>query len=208
MTALRAAEDHEHLVIDGSDALAGSDAAAVTDYSDADLEDARFDDCAFSRLQISRARFDHATFRRTTLHGCEGGNASFADSVATDVSLTSSRFVGADFSSSAMKNVVFEECNLQLASFRFARFTNVVFRNCNLTEVDFQGVKAAKVEFDHCRIQATEFSQAAFQAGSITMCEIVSLTGVKFLAGLSIDEPALLALAPALAASAGLRLQL
>ena len=106
-----------------------------------------------------------------------------------------------------MKNSTFDDCNLTLASFRFARFTNAVFRNCNLTEVDFQGCKATKMTFERCRIEATDFSQAAFQSGTIRMCEIVSLTGVKFLSGLTIDEPALLALARALAVSAGLRLE-
>ena len=204
MSTLRAGEDHDNVVINPA---TGDGPGDTFDYSDADLEDARFDDCSFSGLQMARARFNHASFRRTTLQGIEGGNTCLADTVLTDVVIRSSRFVGADFSSSAMKNVTFDDCNLGIASFRFARMTNVTFRSCNLTEVDFQGIKATKATFERCRIQSTEFSQAAFQSGNIRMCEIVSLSGVRFLSGLAIDEPALLALAPALAASAGLRIE-
>ena len=106
--------------------------------------------------------------------------------------IRSSRLVGVDFSSTTMKNVTFEDSNLTLASFRFARMTNVTFRGCNLGELDFQGVKAAKIVFEKCRIENAEFSQAVFQSGNVRMCEIVSLSGVKFLSGLTVDEPALL----------------
>ena len=207
MTTLRAGEDHEGLVLGGGGVDARDDPAAVTDYCDARLEQSQFDDCRFTGLQLARARFDHGVIRRTTLQSIEGVNASFAGAALTDVVFRSSRLVGADFASSAMKGVVFDDCNLTLASFRFGRFTSATFRGCNLTEVDFQGLKATSVVFEECRMEATEFSQATFQNGSLSGCEVVSLSGVQFLAGLTIDEPALLALAPALAATLGIRMQ-
>lgn len=103
------------------------------------------------------------------------------------------------------KNGTFEDGNLVLASFSDQSFDFRRFRGCNLTETDLQGIKAVDLSFERCRFEGTEFSQASVSSGMIRDSEILSLSGIAGLSGITIDVPAMMAQAHALALAAGLK---
>lgn len=205
MTLLASGEEYDGAVFAGTtadeDEFAGPGGSFVLD--DLDLRDCRFDDCTFSKVSAARTNFDHVVIRRSAFESVKASNSSFVDAALTAVEFRGCQLSGLDISSAMLKNVVYEECRLVLASFRFSRFTSVTFRNCDLTEADFQGMKAVNVNFERCRFEGTEFSQASVTSGAIRDCEIGSLSGITGLAGITVDVPALMALAPALALAAG-----
>jgi uncharacterized protein YjbI with pentapeptide repeats len=133
--------------------------------------------------------------------------ARCADASLLRSSITKCRMAGIDLSTSLLKEVTFEDCNLDLANFRYATLTRVQFIDCVLAEADFIGATLNHVTFVGCTLERTAFSQCKVTDVDLRGAHIISVSGWQSLKGATIDTQQLIAVAPQMAAELGLEVK-
>jgi uncharacterized protein YjbI with pentapeptide repeats len=79
---------------------------------------------------------------------------------------------------------------------------NIRFDNCDLDEADFYAAELCNVSFGNCTLSKTEFSGSKLKQVDLRSSDISSVLGANSLAGAIIDSTQLITLAPLLAAEA------
>ena len=189
---LRADRQLTELSIEDADA-AGVQAKAVS-IAESHLVRATFAQAVLEQLQIMDCR----------LENCDLTAAKLAASSWRRIEIRGSRCSGIQMQTSVLKDVYFKGCKLDLANLRFSKLENVIFEDCIVSELDMYSATLKDVSFINCDIDQVEFSDAKLTRVDISQSHIVSLNGVRSLAGLHISSEQLIQIAPILAANLGI----
>jgi uncharacterized protein YjbI with pentapeptide repeats len=180
-------------------------------FTDADATGARFTECAFAGGaaldggRLRRARMSDIWFGETRLVA-----ADLAESSLTDAWFSGCVLAGVQAFSCVGRRVLLRGCKLDSVNFRDAKLTDVTFEDCVLRDVDFGSARLLRVRFPGSTLVNTEFTHAT--------CREVDLRGARLgtpdtpgikggyasLAGVQIDMPQLMTIAPLLASHLGI----
>jgi uncharacterized protein YjbI with pentapeptide repeats len=95
---------------------------------------------------------------------------------------------------------------VDLAAFTSATLERVTFEGCRMAQCDLQDSACESVRFLSCDLSECDLTDARFKRSELRGCELGGLHGVDRLRGAGIEWGDLLELAPALAATLGIRL--
>ncbi|HEY3879082.1 MAG TPA: pentapeptide repeat-containing protein [Trebonia sp.] len=184
-------------------------------FTDANADGARFVECAFA----GGAGFDGGRLRRARLSDVWFGETRLVAADLAETSLTDAWFSGCVLAgvqafSSVARRVLLRGCKLDSVNFRDTRLTDVVFEDCVLRDVDFGSAKLLRVRFTGSQLSGVDFTRAS--------CKDVDLRGARLgsedtpgikagydsLAGVTIDMPQLMTIAPLLAHHLGITVAL
>jgi uncharacterized protein YjbI with pentapeptide repeats len=164
------------------------------------LEDTRLRDQRIGGAPLKRFSLLDCRLERCDLAGLEAREASWVRVV-----VTGSRFTGADLAGARLQDVSFRDCRMDLASLAGARLERVSFERCDLRESDFQQARLHDVRLVGCDLASAYLADASCSRTELRDSSYEDLRGIGGLKGCSVAWPDLMALAPALAAHAGLR---
>ena len=139
--------------------------------------------------------------------GVQAGGLNVSGLVARRVLVDTSRLSGCILSDATLEDLQWRSCKLDMTNFRFAKLKNVIFKDCDLTDADFAGANLDNVMFASCTLERADFSAASMHDVDLTGSELVDLKGIKGLAGATIADEQLIALAPAIALELGIKLK-
>jgi uncharacterized protein YjbI with pentapeptide repeats len=179
-------------------------------FTEADATGGRFTECAFTHGgldggRLRRARLSDTWFGETRLVAVD-----LAESSLTDAWFSGCVLAGVQAFSCIGRRVLLRGCKLDSVNFRDAKLTDVTFEDCVLRDVDFGSARLLRVRFAGSTLVNTDFSHAT--------CRDVDLRGARLgtsdapgikagygsLAGVQIDMPQLMTIAPLLAHHLGL----
>jgi len=101
----------------------------------------------------------------------------------------------------------FDGCVFRLANLRMVSLQRVAFIGCTIEDVDAYGADLEDVSFHDSTLSAFSIDQATATRVDLRRCTPLGLTAIARLDGFLISEAQLLALAPQLAAAAGLTIE-
>jgi uncharacterized protein YjbI with pentapeptide repeats len=165
------------------------------------LEDALLRDQRIGEQPLERFSLLDCRFERCDLAGLEAREASWAR-----VEITGSRLTGATLAGARLQDVAFRDCRMDLTSFAGARLERVSFERCDLRESDFGEARLHDVRLHGCDLSDAYVADASCSRTELRDGSYEDLRGIAGLKGCSLAWPDLMALAPALAAHAGMRL--
>jgi uncharacterized protein YjbI with pentapeptide repeats len=164
------------------------------------LEDTRLRDQRIGEGPLKRFGLLDCRLERCDLAGLQAPEASWVRVV-----VTGSRLTGADLAGAHLQDVSFRDCRMDLASFAGARMERVSFERCDLHESDFGEARLHDVRFAACDLTSAYVADASCSRTELRDGTYEDLRGIAGLKGCSLAWPDLVALAPALAAQAGMR---
>lgn len=155
-------------------------------------------------------RIGEDRLRRFSLLDCRLDRCDLAGLVAREASwarvlVTGSRLTGADLAGARLQDVAFRDCRMDLASLAGARLERVSFEGCNLREADLGEARLHDVRLAGCDLSGAMVADADCSRVELRDGSYEDLRGISGLKGCSLAWPDLMALAPALAAAAGMR---
>lgn len=163
-----------------------------------------FDEATFQKVLFVGSKLDHISLMDTEFSRCDLSAAKCVEASVIRTRFVGGRMTGVDFSRSALKDVIFENCKLDMANFRFAKLTNVQFVDCMMYETDFQQAMLTDVEFVSSDLEKVEFGQCRLKNVDARTSQLYDTRGWQSLRGLTIDSTQLIQIAPELAAEFGI----
>jgi uncharacterized protein YjbI with pentapeptide repeats len=163
---------------------------------DSVVRDQRIGDAPLERLSLLDCRLE-----RCDLAGLQAPTASWVR-----VAVTGCRLTGATLTGARLQDVAFRDCRMDLASLAGARLERVSFDACDLRESDLGEARLHDVRLTGCDLTSAYVADASCSRTELRDGSYEDLRGLTGLKGCSLAWPDLVALAPALAAHAGMRL--
>jgi uncharacterized protein YjbI with pentapeptide repeats len=168
----------------------------------------RFLECALRRCGFDEARLRGARFIDCVLAEVRGVGTDLAGASLRDVELVDARLGGIQLHGSALERVVVRGGKIDYLNLRQSRLRDVAFEGCVLLEPDLGGAQLERVTFRDCTLRRADFTGARLADVDLrTAAELDIARGLDRLAGAVISPSQLLALAPAFAAQAGVRVE-
>lgn len=198
------------------------DASANTVFdADLDPEYPDVDGVHLSDETLSLADARSVTFLRSRLTSCrldvgdavvEAQDTSFTDldlggvriEGLTRVTFERCRLTGTDFGDARLRDVTFDDCALDLASMRSATLERVAIAGGRLDELDLSGAQLTDVEIVGSRIADLLLAGTRMRRVDVTSADLSGVTDLSELRGAIVSATQAVALAPRLAAAAGL----
>ncbi len=175
------------------------------DFGGAYLDGSQFLESAFSTTGFDGARLRRCRFNDVWMHTVRMVGTDMTESAWLDSYALSSLFSGTAAFNAQVQRVVFSSCKLNAVNFRAARLFGVVFEDCQLTDVDFGEASLTQVSFPGSNIEGLLIPKAQLQKVDFRgAAELDVASGYESLRGATISHSQLMALAPALAANAGI----
>jgi uncharacterized protein YjbI with pentapeptide repeats len=115
---------------------------ALDDVIDARIENADF----------SNRRFLRSSIRRIELHLCRLTGIELAEATWNDVVLTECRADFTGFRHAKLRRIVFRDCRLEEADFSGTALTDVLFERCDLGRASFASCRIERVELSGCTL--------------------------------------------------------
>lgn len=97
----------------------------------------------------------------------------FSETTLTNVSIIKSKFMGAIFFGSRIKDCNFNACDFKGAVFSSATLSKVEFIKCSLRNSKFQQAVAKGVVFKECDLYKTDFSQGNFKNADLRNTDLL-----------------------------------
>ncbi len=172
---------------------------------EADADGARFLECRFSDCQFGSFRL-----RRSTLSGCVLEDVrtpvlDAADSTWREVAVRRGRLGAFIAPGVDLLRVTVDGGRLDYVNLRGANLTQVQFLDCRIAELDVGAAQLAQVRFRGCQLDRLVLTAAALQDVDLRGAQLAAVDGVDRLAGAVLTPEQLVQVAPALAASMGIR---
>jgi len=198
-----------------------SDAPAlVTDFDLGELSWQRLDSATIDLAGLARVEIDHCHLKNVTFANGDGTEVAVAESVieGSDLSrldmvsiaecrISGAKLVGTSFSGKVIRDTELDGCVLRLANLRMVSLQRVAFVGCTIEDVDAYGADLEDVSFDDSTMSAFSIDQAAATRVDLRGCTTLGLTAIARLDGFLVSDDQLFALAPQLAAAAGLTIE-
>jgi uncharacterized protein YjbI with pentapeptide repeats len=164
------------------------------------LEDTLLRDRRVGDLPLRRFSLLDCRLERCDLAGLQARDASWVRVV-----VSGSRLTGADLAGARLQDVTFRGCRMDLASFAAARMERVAFERCDLRAPDLGEARLHDVRLSGCDLTSAYVADADCSRTELRDGTYDDLRGIAGLKGCSLAWPDLMALAPALAGLAGMR---
>lgn len=166
---------------------------------------ALFSECAFSSVALAGGAYRRSKFGDVLLRQVQAVGTDLVETEWLDAVAFSSAFSGVEAFSTRWRRVVFTRCKLDSVNFRGSQFSDVVFEDCIVRDADFTGSALSAVTFPGSALQRVRFANTKLAAADFRgATELDFADGHASLRGAIIDSSQLMALAPALAAAAGI----
>ncbi len=159
--------------------------------------------CRFEGVRLPTA-ISRTTIEGSHLVSCDLANAQVDESSLLDSVVTSSRLTGISWSHGILRGSVIE-ARADLSSYRNTKIRNVIFRDCDLRQSDWQRAEFRNVLFQGCNLTGAQFSNAQMQHNvQFSDCTLIDISGVRGMAGATVNGGDLLGLAGSLAREVGI----
>lgn len=164
-----------------------------------------FDESFLKQLTAVSAKLEKLSITDSRILHCDFSGAKCNDAAWLRLICEHSRLSGVDLSRAALQDITFSDCRLDMANFRFASLKRIRFVDCDFAEADFLGAHLEDVGFERCKVYKTVFEQCQPKFVDFRGSEMRDVRGWRSLDGCRIDSMQLVAVAPELAATLGLR---
>jgi len=155
---------------------------------------------------LGGARLPELRLVDVRLERCDLANLDARGASLVRVELRGCRLTGSAWREARLTDVLLSDCRVDLAAFTSARFERVTFDGCRLTQSDMQDVEAESLRLLGCDLSECDLTDARLKRSELRGCELRGLHGVERLRGAGVAWADLIELAPALAATLGIRL--
>ncbi|WAL41182.1 pentapeptide repeat-containing protein [Brevibacterium sp. BRM-1] len=167
----------------------------------ASVLDCRFASCEFAGLDLELAALTGCAFDR-----CAAAGLALVPSRLSNVRFDGCRVGSLEAYGAAFERVEFAACRLGYVNLRGAVLRDVRFEQCRIGELDLGQATAARAACPQSELEALEVVGAALADVDLRGASIGRITGLRGLAGATLDEQQVALLAPALAAEFGIRI--
>ena len=201
-------------------------AAALPTLAEATLGDDIHERECFARVDLGGRSYAHGSFvecgfEGVRLDGTDLAGTHFGSCVLTEVEaphlaagrsswrrvrLARSRVGAADLYEAEWRSVTVEDCKIGYLNARAARWHDVAFADCILDELDLGGATVTRMALAGCRIGTLHLAGATLTDVDLRGAVLGTLHGLAGLAGATVTEEQLAALAPLLAAHLRIRI--
>jgi uncharacterized protein YjbI with pentapeptide repeats len=183
------------------------EAVALRDVYLAELDASHVElrECALERVGLRDATLARLLTDSVRVDDCDLANARWNHASLAWTDIRNSRATGFDLAEGSLLHVVFRGCRLDLASLRFVEGESVRFEDCTLHEADLTGAVLHEAVFAHCELHGVDLTSADLDGADLTTSTLADVRGVGGLRGVHLRAEQLVALTPALAAHAGIR---
>lgn len=168
---------------------------------------ASFLDCAFEGLSLGTFACDHAQLTGTDMDACGMVRLSMVGASVFSSGFASSRFGSMDAMESVLRSVEFQGCRIGYLNLRAAQWRDVVFRDCRIDQFDAADATLARVAFPGTAIGSLSLRHASLADVDLRGAKLEEIQGVEYLHGVTMTLDQIADLAPAFAASIGIRLR-
>lgn len=175
--------------------------------SSLDWSVASFLDCDLRDLSLGSLMMDHASMTTSAVGSCGVVRLSLAESSVFDCSFSGSRFGSLEAAGSVLRSVLFEGCRIGYLNLREAAWRDVSFRDCRIETFDAIGASLTRIDFPGCTIGSLSLQHAKNTDVDLRQSTIRGIVGAEHLAGTTMGIDQIADLAPAFAASIGIRTQ-
>ncbi|HIY23461.1 MAG TPA: pentapeptide repeat-containing protein [Candidatus Brachybacterium merdigallinarum] len=187
--------DHEGLLVEGAD------------LSDLDLTGLVLTECELRGVTAHRTILRSARLLETRIERLNAPVLPATRSTWRGIELSGSRIGAWDFGDGELRQAHLRGSKIDWLNLRQATLEDVRFEGCTLEELDLSGATATRVEFADCRIGHLALAGARLQDVDLRGLEIGTIGNLEGLAGATLSSDQVTALAPALAAHLGLRIE-
>jgi len=143
----------------------------------------------FKHADLQASRISKLEFTDVRMDQCKLANSSWQEAVVFRAEFRSCRMTGINFSNSAIRHTLFEECDMKLSTCRFASFKDVRFQQCALQDADFQEANLTGAVFRDCDLTRAQMTGAILKGADIRGSRIDGIGGrPEDFKGVIIDE--------------------
>jgi uncharacterized protein YjbI with pentapeptide repeats len=143
----------------------------------------------FKNSDLQGSRISKLEFMDVRLDQCKLANASWQEAAIFRSEFRSCRMTGINLSSSVIRHMLFEACDMKLSTLRFASFKDVRFQQCILSDADFQEADLTGAVFRDCDLTRVQMSGATLRGADIRGSRIDGIGGrPEDFKGVIIDE--------------------
>jgi uncharacterized protein YjbI with pentapeptide repeats len=164
----------------------------------------RFLECVLEGCDLGGVAFDRARFTSCRLTEVQAPAWTVPDGTLLDVVVTGGRFGALTAHGSELTRVLLDGVKVDLLGLGSARLVDVTLRGCTIGELDLTAADLRDVRLEDCTVERLTVAGARCRAVDLRGAALGGLDDVGALSGATISAAQLTALAPALAARAGL----
>lgn len=161
-------------------------------------------ECCFSRCALGDTGLRHSRLVSCVWQEVTATTWDCVDSSWLDVAVGPGRIGALLAQGSRLMRVTLADLKLDYVNLRGATLDQVRFTECRIAELDLSSADLRDVRMDGCVIGRLVLSGSTCSDVRLEDAELAALDGLGSLAGVTVSELQLLALAPALAAHLGL----
>ena len=185
------------------------DAVRVTggDLSGRDLTGATFTECELLGLTAHETVLQHARLIETRIDRLNAPVLNATRSTWRDVELTGSRIGALDIDDTEMRSTRIAGSKLDWLNLRTSALEDVLFEDCVIEELDLTGATAARVAFVNCRAGSVSLAHARLTDVDLRGLEMGAIGNLEGMKGATLDAQQVTALAPAFAHHLGIRVE-
>jgi uncharacterized protein YjbI with pentapeptide repeats len=160
--------------------------------------------CRLTSVQLTGARLERARFADTVFESCELSGAVLEGATFRRVELRQCRLVGLVAGAASFVDVRIDGCKLDRSTLVASTAERLVAEGSLFVECDLRDVRWPAARLERCDLTAADVGGARLAGASVRGSALHLVRNVRGLAGATVDAEQLLALAPLLAADAGI----
>lgn len=166
-----------------------------------------FMDCVLDTCTLDDVVLRGSRLVDTALRSVGASALSLTECGLQDVLITDSRIGGLQAYGSELVRVTVRGGKIDYLNLRGATLHDVVLEDCVVGDLDLGEARIVRLRTDGCRVERLRVTGATFDDSDLRGAQVSAVEGVAGLAGTTISEVQLHALAPALAAHLRVRVE-
>ncbi|MFC7375310.1 pentapeptide repeat-containing protein [Brachybacterium sp. GCM10030267] len=177
------------------------------DISGRTLAGATFTECELIGLTAHGTSLQSARLIESRIERLNAPVLNASRSTWREVELSGSRIGALDIYDAGIHSTRIAGSKLDWINLRSSTLEDVLFEDCTIEELDLTGVTATRVAFVNCRAGSLALAHARLRDVDLRGLEMGPISNLEGMAGATIDDAQLTALAPAFAAHLGVRVE-
>jgi uncharacterized protein YjbI with pentapeptide repeats len=176
----------------------------ATDLADRDLTGIGLLECELIDVRAGGAALRGASIAHAVIRTMDAATLGAARSRWREVEIHGSRVGSFDASEASWQSVLLRGCRLGYVNLRGATLENVIFEDCTIDELDLGAATVARASFTATRIVSLDLSGARLSTVDLRGAELQRITSLPGLAGTTMDDHQIQALAGSFARHFGI----
>lgn len=177
------------------------------DLSGQDGSGSRYIDCVVDTCVLDDVSLHGSRLVDTALRGVSASALTLTDCGLQDVLVAGSRIGGLQAYGSELVRVTVRGGKIDYLNLRGATLHDVVLDGCVVGDLDLGEARVARLRVEGCRVERLHVTGTSFEKSDLRGADLSAVEGLAGLAGVTISPAQLHALAPALAAHLGIRVE-